>query len=101
MNRQMLRTAIACLVLAGCAPELAAPTRGILELTISGLPSSQAAAVTITGPDSFNRSVTATVTIPDLVPGSYTIAAANVTSGSTTYLPVIGSQTVVVAASRT
>lgn len=103
MNQHLLRTAfsIASVALAACANDLAAPTRGILEVTVSGLPPSQPAAITITGPESFSRSVTATVTISELVPGSYSIAAANVTSGNTTYVPVVESQTVIVPASRT
>jgi glucose/arabinose dehydrogenase len=101
MNRSILRLVLACAGLTACANELAAPTRGILEVTVSGLPAGQAAAIVVTGPENFSRSVTSSVTISDLIPGSYTIAASNVAAEGTTYLPVIGSQTVVVSASRT
>jgi glucose/arabinose dehydrogenase len=99
MNR--LRSVFACILLVACANELAAPTHGSLDIGVSGLPSGVLAAITITGPESFSRSVTASTTISDLVPGSYGITATNVTSDGTTYAPVIGVQTATVTASRT
>jgi hypothetical protein len=60
-------------------------TTGSLAVTISGLPTGSAAAVTVTGPDGYNQLVTADGLLSDLTPGSYTVTAASVSSGGTTY----------------
>lgn len=60
-------------------------TTGSLAVTISGLPPGSAAAVTVTGPNSYNQLVTADGLLSDLTPGSYTVTAASVTFGGTTY----------------
>jgi hypothetical protein len=71
---------------------------GGLRVTISGLPSGTAAAVTVTGPSGFSRAVTATVGLTDLTPGSYTVTASAVTAGGTTYTPTVDPPTVQIAA---
>ena len=76
-------------------------TTGALAVTITGLPAGTNAAVTVTGPSGFNRPVTATATLADLAPGSYTVAAANVSSGGTQYTPSPPSRGVDVAAGAT
>lgn len=103
MTRSILRTVtpLTVALALACASDVAAPTRGILDLSVAGLPAGQAAAITITGPEQFSQTATASVTINDLVPGTYTINASNVSSGSTTYVPVIQSQTADISASRT
>jgi hypothetical protein len=58
---------------------------GRLALLVSGLPGATAAAVSVTGPNGFSASVAASDTLEGLVPGAYTVAAANVTSGATTF----------------
>ena len=73
-------------------------TTGALAITTSGLPNGTVASVTVTGPDGFSQPLTATQTLNDLVPGSYLIAAATVTSAGTTYGPQLTTQTVSVAA---
>ena len=49
-----------------------------LTITITGLPDSASANVTVTGPDGFSQLVTASRTLVDLAPGDYTIAATTV-----------------------
>lgn len=75
-----------------------AATTGSLQITINGLPAGTNAAVTVTGPNSFSRPVTATSTIPNLRPGTYAVSAGNVTAGATTYAASVSSSTVPVAA---
>ena len=58
---------------------------GSLTVTVSGLPGSTRAAITVTGPGGVGRDVTATTTIDDLEPGEYTVTAASVTAGGSTY----------------
>ncbi|MCA9769738.1 MAG: hypothetical protein KC485_13045, partial [Gemmatimonadetes bacterium] len=79
----------------------AAPTTGSLSVTLSGLPGGTAAAVTITGPGSFSQTVTSTTTLNGLSAGSYTIVAANVTAGGSTYLPTPAWQSASVTAGAT
>ena len=76
-------------------------TTGALTVTISGLPAGTSAAVTVTGPNSFSQAVTATATLADLAPGSYTVAAADVANGGTQYTPSPKSRVVAVAAAAT
>ncbi len=76
-------------------------TTGTLDVTITGLPAGTSAEVTVTGPNDFNRAVTATTTLADLVPGSYTVAAADVANGGTQYTPSPKTRTVSVAAAAT
>ncbi len=78
-----------------------AATDGELAVTISGLPGGVNAAVTVTGPGNFSEPVTATRTLEDLAPGSYTVAARDVSGGGTQYAPTPETQTVTVAAGQT
>lgn len=74
-------------------------TTGSLAVVVSGLPNGAGGNVTVSGPAGFSRAVSATTTITGLVPGSYTVSAATVTLGGTTYTPASASQTVNVVAS--
>ncbi len=75
---------------------------GSLSVTINGLGTSSDAAVTITGPDSYSRSISATQTLTSLIPGTYTVAAQNVVAtGGTPHTPSPASQNVTVAAAGT
>jgi hypothetical protein len=76
-------------------------TAGELAVTISGLPGGAQAAVTVSGPNNFSRTLTATLTLTGLVPGSYAVRASDVVSGGTTYTPSIGRPNVDVAAGAT
>lgn len=77
------------------------PTLGGLTVTISGLPGGTNASVLVTGTSGFSQNLTATTTLSGLAPGSYTIAASNVSSGGTTYTPAPTSQNRSVAAGAT
>lgn len=74
---------------------------GSLTLTLNGLPGGVDAAVSVSGPASFAQSVTATQTLTNLAPGTYTVAAANVTDGPNVYTPLPISQNVSVATGST
>ena len=74
---------------------------GTLTVTISGLPGGNPANVTVTGPGGFNRALTATQALTGLTSGTYTIAAANVAVGGTTYLGSPASQSATVTAGST
>lgn len=78
-----------------------APTTGQLTVTVSGLPGGANSVITVTGPNSYSHSVTATETITALTPGTYTITSSTVTSGGTSYTPAPSSQTATVTAGAT
>ena len=78
-----------------------AATAGGLTVTVSGLPSGIAAAVTVRGPGDYSQAVTETRTLAGLTPGSYTVSASSVVSGSTTYTPSVSRPTVAVVAGTT
>ncbi|HZN97195.1 MAG TPA: hypothetical protein VFB61_05650, partial [Gemmatimonadales bacterium] len=71
---------------------------GNLRVTVLGLPAGTAATVTVSGPDGFSQSVTATQTFSQITPGTYTITASAVTANSSAYTPTPGTQTIGVAA---
>jgi hypothetical protein len=77
------------------------PTAGELAVTVSGLPAGTFAAVTVTGPNSFSRPLTGTTSLTGLAPGSYTVTAANVVAGATTYKPSTSRPSVQVVAGAT
>ena len=74
---------------------------GSLAVAVTGLPAGTDGALTVTGPGTFSQSLTATTTLTRLVPGSYTVTAATVQRGTTTYTPQPATQTVTVGASLT
>ncbi|MEZ4456374.1 MAG: hypothetical protein R2882_07470 [Gemmatimonadales bacterium] len=88
-------------VSAATVPSAAAVTYslgvGSLAVAISGLPGGLPAAVTVTGPGGFSAVLTASATIDDLPPGSYTLTAAPVSDGGQVYAGVPASQTLAVA----
>jgi len=69
---------------------------GNLSISVSGLPAGSSAAVTVTGPDGFSQSVTGAQTLSQLVLGTYTVAASNVTVGAAVYSATPASQSVLV-----
>jgi hypothetical protein len=77
--------------------------RGNLALTITGVGTNNSAAVTVTGPGGYNKSVTGTKTLTGLLPGDYAIAAQNVTAtcGATPYTAAPTSQTATITAGST
>jgi hypothetical protein len=76
-------------------------TAGGLTVTVTGLPGGLNAAVTVTGPGEYNSQLTATQTLTGLRPGTYTVAAADVSNGSSRYPASPASQSVSVAAGAT
>lgn len=96
--RKQLLTLLLAVAL-GCDDGPSGLTAGNLSITVAGLPAGTAAAVTVTGPDGFDQSVTGTQTLSQLTPGVYTIAAGNVQVGATTYAGSPASQTVSVNSS--
>lgn len=72
---------------------------GNLRVTINGLGTSPDAAVTVTGPNSYSRSIVASETLAGLTPGSYSISAQDViATGGTPHSPSPATQNVTVPA---
>jgi len=65
-----------------------------LTVTVAGLPSGAAAAISVSGPGGYARTITASETLSGLAAGTYTIAAAGVTHLGTQYLATPATQTV-------
>ena len=65
------------------------PTTGTLGVTIAGLPTGADAAVMVTGPDAFERLLTADAVLTELAPGSYAVSADTVSVDGTEYLATI------------
>jgi hypothetical protein len=74
---------------------------GSLNLTVSGLPGGVPANITVTGPGGFSQPLNGSLTLSGLSPGSYSVAAASVASGNTTYTPAPLNQSVQVTAGAT
>jgi len=83
------------------ASVLWSPTTGALNLVTSGLGQGVAAAILVTGPAGYSRSVSGPELLTGLAPGSYTIAAAPVSAGGLTWSPTPSSQAVVIVAGAT
>jgi hypothetical protein len=96
-SRRLLSLLVAAVVACDGGPS--GLSTGNLSITVAGLPSGATAGVMLTGPDGYNQSVPASQTFTQLTPGIYTIAASNVTVGSTTYAGSPPSQTVSVSGS--
>ncbi|HJU64363.1 MAG TPA: hypothetical protein VJ596_01740, partial [Gemmatimonadaceae bacterium] len=72
------------------------PARGSLSVAIAGLPDGATAAVSVSGPDGFTQTLTATTTLSQLVPGSYTVSSSNVGHAGFTFAPAVASQVIAV-----
>ncbi len=72
-------------------------TTGELSINITGLPTGVSAQVTVSGPNGYSTSVNNSELLTGLEPGEYVIAANDVTSSGTTYVPQPRSATVTVA----
>jgi hypothetical protein len=78
------------------------PTLGSLLVNINGLPTGTLAAVTVTGPNSYNQSLTSTQTLVGLTPGVYAVTASDVVAtGGTPYSAAPPTQNLTVAAAST
>ena len=99
--RAIALTSFSLLALAACGSDdpagPVAPANGTLSVTVSGLPAGVNAAVTVTGPSSYSQSPTASSTY-SVAPGTYTVAAAQVTTNNVRYNAAItGSPATVVS----
>jgi hypothetical protein len=74
---------------------------GSLTLTVNGLPPGTAAALTMTGPDGFSRTLTGSTTLEGLLQGRYTVLAQGVLVNGATYAPSPTSLTITVAPGQT
>jgi hypothetical protein len=74
---------------------------GRLTVNVTGLPTGATAAVTVTGPAGYSKSVTASQTLTGLQPGGYTVAAAKVTVAPDVYAATPATQQITVSASST
>jgi hypothetical protein len=93
-------TSVLLLLLLGCSGDPTGPSGGgTLSVTIQGLPSGAAGAVSVSGPAGYSRSVTVSQTFTGLTPGVYTVTASDVTVGTAPYQASPPSQTVTVASS--
>ena len=73
-------------------------TTGSLAVSISGLPAGVNGAVTVTGPASYSKLLTASATLNELAPGAYAVTAANVAYGTGNLAATPASQQVQVGA---
>jgi hypothetical protein len=89
----------ACKSDSATSPRTSASVTGSISLSVSGLPSGATGDVVVQGPASYSRAVTGTTTLSDLVAGTYTITARDVSAGSDVYSPSPASQTAVVGTS--
>lgn len=76
------------LILAACAGPVVV-VGGTLAVSVSGLPASVDAAVTVSGPDGFSEDLTGFTVLTDLAPGAYSATAGSVSDGSSSYAPTI------------
>ncbi|HEX8476682.1 MAG TPA: PQQ-dependent sugar dehydrogenase [Telluria sp.] len=74
---------------------------GSLAVTVSSVPPGSNGAVRVTGPDNFMRDLAQSTTLTALAPGSYTLAAGNITVGGATWTATPASQVVTVTAGAT
>ena len=77
-----------------CAGDATAPAAGRLALLVDGLPPGGQGAVTVTGPNGFTQAVISADTLDGLAHGTYTVAAADVTTSGARFRPDPASQTV-------
>ena len=96
-----IAAAIAIVSLAACGSDSTSPpANGSVTVTVGGLPAGTNAAVTVTGPSAFSQTLAATTTL-QVPPGSYTVAAAQVTAGTTRYNATVTGSPATVTSSAT
>ncbi|HET6764854.1 MAG TPA: hypothetical protein VFH27_14315, partial [Longimicrobiaceae bacterium] len=91
--------ALTAFVLAACSDGgTGTSARGSLEVSVTGLPAGTSANVTVTGPGNFTRTVSASTTLGDLAPGTYTVTAAQLGVNAAGFAVPVSTQSVGVAA---
>ncbi|MET0981879.1 MAG: PQQ-dependent sugar dehydrogenase, partial [Telluria sp.] len=110
---RMFLLSLLLLLLAGCSggggdpgavspsPPSPGTTTGSLQVVINSLPAGTNGAVRVTGPNNFAQDLTGTQILNNLAPGTYSVAASNVSVGGATYTPAPVTQSVVVTAGAT
>jgi hypothetical protein len=88
-------------LLLGCGGDPAGPSTGSLTVQVTGLPAGTSANLVVSGPEGFDSTLTASETLTALMPGTYTVAASNVTSGNSSFVATPASQSVTVGPSAT
>src|SRR6266545_4397608 len=88
-------------LLLGCGGDPAGPSTGSLAVQVTGLPAGTSADLVVSGPEGFDRTLSSSETLTALTPGSYTVAASDVTSGNSSYVATPASQSVTVGPSDT
>lgn len=78
-----------------------APTTGAMDVTITGLPGGVPGSVVLSGPGGATHPVTTSQMVTGLAPGAWTVNAATVSSGGSTFAPAPTTQGVTVAAGGT
>ena len=74
---------------------------GTLQVNVNGVPGGSTGNVTVTGPNGFSQNLSVTTTLNGLVPGSYTVTAANLSSGGLTYIGTVTGSPATVTANTT
>jgi hypothetical protein len=100
-SRALLLGSVLLAACGGGSDGPSAVKKGSLEVAVTGLPAGTSAAVTVTGPGGFSRSVGASSTLSELTPGTYTVAAAQVGAGADGFAVEQASQTATVSAGAT
>ena len=73
------------------------PVTGSLAVAVSGLPAGASAAVSVSGPGGFARTVTGSETLSNLTPGGYSLSASTVTFGGSAFAPTPSTQSITVS----
>lgn len=89
-------SAFSALGLLACDDDVVSPVLGALDVTITGVPAGQNAAVMVTGPDGFSEMLTTSGRLDDLDPGTYTIDAATIERTDGRWSPTPATQNVTV-----
>ena len=104
--RLYLLSLLACLFVACGGGDDGDPTpppvaTGNLAVTVSSVPAGSNGAVHVTGPGNFVRDLAQSTTLTMLAPGSYTLAAGNITVDGATWTATPASQVVTITAGAT
>lgn len=76
------------------------PANGTLAVTVAGLPAGTNANISVSGPNSFSQTATASTTL-SVAPGTYTVTAAQVSANNVTYNATVSGSPATVASSAT
>jgi len=86
-------------ILSACDGPIDPDPVGTLELSVTGLPDTIDAEITVSGPNGYSTHVIGSRIITPLVPGSYTIMASQVVTGVATFVPAFQTLPLTIGAS--